>query len=758
MGGCATSRLGGSGEGDDPVALCRERKRLLKAVVERRYALAATHAAYVRSLNAVASAIDLFVARHSAPTAILVTLPDADVDRSPPSSSPSAFLPHTPREANAESLECPGSLPLSPSSDSSSDDDVEGVEATGVAEEQEGGRGGEVRYGYFFSAPAPLPPSPCPEVFGWDFFNPFDGLQTTVEAVAMVGSLDRSSDEDLRLVREEEGIPELEEVEDRKTTEKSEKVVALGAEDKEHSDGRVQVEVAGSSSGGGGEEKGLAVAEMQGSGRELLQALRDVEDHFIRAHDSGKEVSRMLEANMVHLQSGLEEIKGDSFLSSSTSGASHCMTNLFATIVDSENSSKMIQAIAWHRSPSSLSSSYWSHLASSSSSTTWSESKSDLFDDYGGMESGSHSQTLGRLYAWEKKLYEEVKAGDQIRQAYEKKCLQLRNQNAKGVESRSVDKTRAAVRDLYSRIWVALRAVESIAERIQKLRDEELQPQIIELLQGLMGSWKVMLESHEAQKQIMFEVTLFTCPYGKYSNDSQLLATLTLVAELHHWRRYFRGYVSAQKAYVEALDGWLSKFILPDMEFYSRTRSSLPHMASGPPLVVVCHQWSTSLGKLRDGAVTYSMRSFARTVRFLSVKQAEEQQQKKKVDALAKELERRVLAFQKAEDKVLDLKLSENEPEHLAGKKEMLDMLRKKLETEKEKHRDCMRATQEVTLNGFKIGLAGAFESLTEFAKDSLKLYDELLSRNEKATAAIEPTGKPSFTEGSSSDLEVSSR
>ncbi|RRT36199.1 hypothetical protein B296_00053584 [Ensete ventricosum] len=655
MGGCATSRLGNSGEGDDPVALCRERKRLLKAAVERRYALAAAHAAYVRSLNVVASAIDLFVARHSAPTAILVTLPDADVDPSHPSSS-AAFLPHTPREANAESLECSGYLPLSPSSDSSSDDDVDGVAATGVAEEQEDGRGGEMGYGYFFSAPAPLLPSPSPEVFGWDFFNPFDGMQTTAEAVAMVGSLDRSSDEDLRLVREEEGIPELEEVEDRKTTEAGEKVVALGAEEKEHCDGRVHVEVAGSSSGGG-EEKGLAVAEMQGSGRELLQALRDVEDHFIRAYDSGKEVSRMLEANMVHLQSGLEEIKGDSFLSSSTSVvASHCITDLFATVVDSENSSRMIQAITWHRSPSSLSSSYRSHLASSSSSTTWSESKSDLFDDYGGMESGSHSQTLARLYAWEKKLYEEVKV-------YAKKCLQLRNQNAKGVESRSVDRTRAAVRDLYSRIWVALRAVESIAERIQKLRDEELQPQIIELLQG------------------------------------------------------------------------------------------------GPPLVVMCHEWSTSMGKLHDSAVTYSMRSFTRTVRFLSVKQVEEQQQKKKVDALTKELERRVLAFQKAEDKVLDLKLSENEPEHLAGKKEMLDMLRKKLAMEKGKHRDCMRATQEVTLNGFKIGLASAFESLTEFVKDSLRLYDELLSRNEKAKAAIETTGKPSFTHGSSSELdEVNSR
>lgn len=62
--------------------------------------------------------------------------------------------------------------------------------------------------------------------------------------------------------------------------------------------------------------------------------------------------------------------------------------------------------------------------------------------------------------------------------------MQLRNKDARGADSRSVDKTRAAVRDLYTRIFVALRAAETISEKIQKLRDEELQPQLIELLQG----------------------------------------------------------------------------------------------------------------------------------------------------------------------------------------------------------------------------------------------------------------------------------
>jgi hypothetical protein len=78
--------------------------------------------------------------------------------------------------------------------------------------------------------------------------------------------------------------------------------------------------------------------------------------------------------------------------------------------MNAENSTKLIQAITWHRSTSSKPSSCKSLVASSSKgSSTWTEYKNDLFDDYGGMDSGSHSLTLGRLYAWEKKLYEEVK-------------------------------------------------------------------------------------------------------------------------------------------------------------------------------------------------------------------------------------------------------------------------------------------------------------------------------------------------------------
>ncbi|KAF4391638.1 hypothetical protein G4B88_030789 [Cannabis sativa] len=149
---------------------------------------------------------------------------------------------------------------------------------------------------------------------------------------------------------------------------------------------------------------------------------------------------------------------------------------------DCLNSNKLIRSISQSRSTSSTLS--WSPscksllTSSSKSSSTWIEFKSEMFDEYGGMETRSHSLTLGRLYAWEKKLYQEVK---------EQKSSLLRNQKAKGNGNlRHDDKTAGEVDSLYPRILVAISRAESISETIHKLRDQELQPQLLELLKGLM--------------------------------------------------------------------------------------------------------------------------------------------------------------------------------------------------------------------------------------------------------------------------------
>uniref|UniRef100_A0A8R7QW08 DUF632 domain-containing protein n=1 Tax=Triticum urartu TaxID=4572 RepID=A0A8R7QW08_TRIUA len=78
------------------------------------------------------------------------------------------------------------------------------------------------------------------------------------------------------------------------------------------------------------------------------------------------------------------------------------------------------------------------------------------------------------------------------------------------------------------------------------------------LLDNFARARKVMVDSHEEERQIMFV------------------------------RFSFVSYVSAQKAYIEALDGWLSKFILTDTICYSRGISLIaPDRAGTPPLVVI---------------------------------------------------------------------------------------------------------------------------------------------------------------------------
>lgn len=54
----------------------------------------------------------------------------------------------------------------------------------------------------------------------------------------------------------------------------------------------------------------------------------------------------------------------------------------------------------------------------------------------------------------------------------------------KGDDPSSLEKTGATIRDLHTQIKVSIHSVEAISKRIETLRDEELQPQLLELVKG----------------------------------------------------------------------------------------------------------------------------------------------------------------------------------------------------------------------------------------------------------------------------------
>lgn len=53
-----------------------------------------------------------------------------------------------------------------------------------------------------------------------------------------------------------------------------------------------------------------------------------------------------------------------------------------------------------------------------------------------------------------------------------------------GAESSKIDAAQASIRKLLTKINVCIRAVDAISGRIHKLRDEELQPLLTELIHG----------------------------------------------------------------------------------------------------------------------------------------------------------------------------------------------------------------------------------------------------------------------------------
>lgn len=256
-----------------------------------------------------------------------------------------------------------------------------------------------------------------------------------------------------------------------------------------------------------------------------------------------------------------------------------------------------------------------------------------------------------------------------------------------------------------------------------------------------------MRESHEIQNKILFEVGAFSCcGFGKFMNDSHRLATLQLEAEVQNWRTCLIDYMLAQKGYVQALHSWLTKFLAPEIEFYSRGRgcpTPWPGQfhANGPQLLPICYGWLISLDKLPDKSAAFALKSFARDVRAIWAQQGEEQQLRRRVEGLVKELDKQALTAKKTETWYLDYKPAEETPnrngaeshndEHTIDKWDPLKMLRRKLETEREKHLRCIQETQRTTLSGFRTGFSMVFEALTDFSMAALSMYSELVKYSE---------------------------
>lgn len=71
-----------------------------------------------------------------------------------------------------------------------------------------------------------------------------------------------------------------------------------------------------------------------------------------------------------------------------------------------------------------------------------------------------------------------------MRVLYNRKCEQLNRLSKMGAEAEKLESVEVFIRKLSVKIQIAIQIVGSISSKINQVRDEELYPQVIELIHG----------------------------------------------------------------------------------------------------------------------------------------------------------------------------------------------------------------------------------------------------------------------------------
>ncbi|ESQ34621.1 hypothetical protein EUTSA_v10006728mg [Eutrema salsugineum] len=332
--------------------------------------------------------------------------------------------------------------------------------------------------------------------------------------------------------------------------------------------------------------------------------------------------------------------------------------------------------------------------------------------------SGNLSSTLEKLYAWEKKLYKEVKDEEKLRVIYEEKCRTLKKLDSIGAESSKIDATRASIRKLLTKLDVCIRSVDSISTRIHKLRDEELEPQLTQLIHGLIKMWRSMLKCHQKQFHAIMESKVRSLRANTgLQRDSGLKAILDLEMELREWCISFNDWVNTQKLYVESLNGWLSRCLHYEPETTEDGIAPFsPSRVGAPQVFVICKDWQEAMARISGENVTNAMQGFALNLHELWERQDEEQRQRVKAEYVSHDFEKRLndLRMERARarmrnDQLHDgasersVVLSESGISALDDLKVDLDSMRKKLEEERARHKETIKLVNNAASSSLKL-------------------------------------------------------
>ncbi|XP_042469768.1 protein ALTERED PHOSPHATE STARVATION RESPONSE 1-like [Zingiber officinale] len=228
-------------------------------------------------------------------------------------------------------------------------------------------------------------------------------------------------------------------------------------------------------------------------------------------------------------------------------------------------------------------------------------------------DSRSLASTLQKLYIWERKLYHEVKSEEKMRLLLRRRHEELRCLVDKGAEAHKVDSTRTVIKKLSTKIRIAIQVVHSISKKINRLRDEELQPRTTELVRGLARMWNILLKCHQMQCKEISETKrlgLVVSAGGLSTNHADEIMQLEL--EMIKWTCSFSSWINAQNNFVKALNAWLVLYLNCEYKLdatIDRVPPHSPRRMGAPPVFIIYSCWSQVMDRTSRSEVLESMQS-----------------------------------------------------------------------------------------------------------------------------------------------------
>ncbi|EOX90802.1 Uncharacterized protein TCM_000170 [Theobroma cacao] len=342
----------------------------------------------------------------------------------------------------------------------------------------------------------------------------------------------------------------------------------------------------------------------------------------------------------------------------------------------------------------------------------------------GSVHSSSHCSTIERLYAWEKKLYQEVKHAEAIKIEHEKRVAQLRKLEVKRADYVKTEKTKKEVEKLESQMMVAAQAIETTSTEIIKLRESELYPQLLDLVKGLICMWRSMYEIHQVHTHIVQQLKYLNfIPSNEPTSEIHRQSTLQLELEVQQWHLSFCNLVKAQRDYIQSLAGWLR------LSLFQFSKNPLLRTSQESKIYSFCEEWHLAVDRIPDKVASEGIKSFLTVIHAIVVQQADEYKQKKKADCTFKDFEKRAAELRSLESKYGPFSMPEMNKDPVAQKRAKVEMLRAKAEEEKNKHEKSVSVTRAMTLNNLQMGFPHVFQAMVGFSSVCMQAFEAVYNQ-----------------------------